>query len=564
MIPILLRPNWLSLKNRWRQGVDLKNQSGRDVVLLVFALLVMAAIYWGTLWALEKVNANPNLAYLPPGQFLALILMFLLVMLVITNVFSAVGALFLSEDLDLVLASPVRPIRFFAGKVLGVALPSSWMPMIFIAPLLMAVGQAYGASFKFYLVALVALIPYFVIPAVLGVSIATILVFLIPVYRVREMLLVLFLLLLATVYFVIDVLSLQWSSLRSAEELLRIVAILSMPSITWLPSNWLANILQELLRSTGAELVLYLLLLYLTAISLSALAFLVVRALHFIAYSRAKNKGAAAKWESRRMQAVLRVLGQALDAKLRALLGKEMRLISRDLGQAVQVLVLLSISLIYLYNLRIFSVVESFPESIRTWWKSFLFVGNTCMGAFITTAFCARFVYPAISLEGRSYWILQSAPLSIGQMMRAKFWSWFVPVAAVSSVFFASGAVAIGADWTIILISLFFSVVMCYGIVGIAIGMGGVFAQFDWEHSSQLAAGFGNFVFMLCAIILIFFSMLPAGVLLWGQSGGENHPVWLVYLLVGGTGCAVLAVNLLAAQLALKKGEQALLGQMAK
>ena len=57
---------------------------------------------------------------------------------------------------------------------------------------------------------------------------------------------------------------------------------------------------------------------------------------------------------------------------------------------------------------------------------------NLGMGAFVTTAVAARFVYPMVSLEGRAWWILRTAPVSLERIWWTKFWMGFVPLSVFS------------------------------------------------------------------------------------------------------------------------------------
>jgi len=44
-------------------------------------------------------------------------------------------------------------------------------------------------------------------------------------------------------------------------------------------------------------------------------------------------------------------------------------------------------------------------------------VANLGLGEFVATAVAVRFVYPMVSLEGRAWWLLRTAPVS-SQMLR--------------------------------------------------------------------------------------------------------------------------------------------------
>jgi hypothetical protein len=67
----------------------------------------------------------------------------------------------------------------------------------------------------------------------------------------------------------------------------------------------------------------------------------------------------------------------------------------------------------------------------------------------------------------------------------------------------------------LIALHAFAAVVICYGIVGLAIGFGALYSHFDWEYSTELAASFGGFVFMLCGIMFVMTSLIPLLVLAW-------------------------------------------------
>jgi len=175
----------------------------------------------------------------------------------------------------------------------------------------------------------------------------------------------------------------------------------------------------------------------------------------------------------------------------------------RDISQVVQIVMLVSICVVYLYNLKIFAAFESVPVGDKIWWQNFLYVSNIMIGAFITTAISTRFIFPSISLEGRGYWILQNAPMHIRELLQAKLLCWLPPVSIISCVLFGAGAFAIKASIIALILNIIAALCISLGIVGLAIGMGAIFVNLGWEHASQLSAGLGNFLFMLASTALI-------------------------------------------------------------
>jgi glucan phosphoethanolaminetransferase (alkaline phosphatase superfamily) len=127
----------------------------------------------------------------------------------------------------------------------------------------------------------------------------------------------------------------------------------------------------------------------------------------------------------------------------------------------------------------------------------------------------------------------------------------------IASLFFALGSFALGAPVYIVVGTSISSWIICYGIVGSGIGFGAMFALFDWEHPSQLSAGFGSFVYMLHCTMLIFLNMIPAWIVLFVPRSmlfGASSPVLeLLFFVV--LGSIMLAVNHGIARWAMERGE---------
>lgn len=565
MVPVVILPKLWAIKNRWRQNRTQFSQLTRDLIILAFCVAVTVSIFHGTISALEKIKEDISFAYLPAPLPLGLVLLFLFVMLLFSNSISALGSFYLGRDLDLILASPLGPRRLFFGKMAEIIGSSSWMAIIFGLPAIAGFASAYGAGWPYLAVVIATLVPYFVIPTALAIIFVTLFTMAIPANRTREILFAIFALVLLGIYLVGKLIFPSGASFQNVNDILRIVSILSMPNTSWMPSYWAATCLGEVLEKSGKDCTPYLIMLYTTAVGLTALAYMLVRILHFSAYSRAKDNQRGVRLSSRRSQSALVRLTPLFDQQFRAIFAKEFKVFARDMTQAVQLLLLLGLCMIYLYNFRILQSVGGLPEATRMWWQGFLVVSNLAMGAFVITAVCTRFVFPSLSLEGQSFWIIQTSPMPIKSLLRAKFLCWLFPVATISSVIFASGALAINAGPHVVIINALSSWIICYGIVGLAVGMGAFFANFDWEHTSQLAASFGSLVFMLFSTLLIVLNLVPSGLLIFlrtlkmaGYTFSDMH--W--YLAVGCAALLLIYLNYTATRWSLNLGEAALRKRM--
>lgn len=523
----------------------------------------MIGIFLGTNWFLALTRSMPALAALPPSQPLGLIFMVLFFMLLLSNLVTALGSLFLSEDLDVILASPISTSTFFFGRFWYICLTSSWMPFLFILPLLVAFGISYDAPIEYYVAAAAILIPYFVLPTALGICFATVMSLLIPASRTRVARLFITGLFFVALYAFIDLIHRGLQTLNNGDELVRILRVMAMPTRLWLPSHWVANCFQTLLRPFGDNAIAELTLLYSTAIAATAAAYLLIDSFHFRAFSNARNNRYSVSIARQSFDARFHQLLFFVRRPFRALILKEFKTVTREITYLFEVFLITGLCVTYLYHLRVFAVLDTVPQESRGWWQNILFILNVAMDAFVATALCTRFVYPSISREGRAYWVTRTSPLSVRDIMRAKFMCWFIPVGIITCIFFALGGYALGAPTIHILLTTVLSWIICYSVVASGIGFGAYFAVFDWEHPSQLSAGFGSFVYMLHCTLLIFLNMIPAWILLFiplnripvlGATTAGRWSIVLIFLLI------TLIANVIITRTILKAGQEQLEG----
>ncbi|MCB0318082.1 MAG: hypothetical protein KDD56_04945 [Bdellovibrionales bacterium] len=515
MIPILLKPIAWGSRNTLLKGKSLSSRKGQEWIILLFSLIVMASIYQGLYTGLSKIRAHENIAYLPPAIPLGLALFMLCGMLCFSSFVNALGAFFQSKDLDLVLSSPISPIRLFVGKLLYVYFASSWMALIFGIPVVLVFAKVYHAGLFFYLYSLLILIPLFLIPCSLSIIGATLLSLFLPAKRTKDILFVALACLLVIGILLAQAFANKGANSIKLNDVLHMISMFSLPREIWMPSNWAAKGMDHLLSANPGNSNLYMYLTWSFAIACTTTAFLCCKFFHFAAYSKAKSSTSGLKLNSRKNVTLTKFFGLFLSSPYRALISKEYKIFARDMSHALQLLLLLGLCMIYLYNFRILSAVQSLPENTRYWWQAFLIIANLGMGSFVISAVCTRFVFPSLSLEGKAFWIIKTSPLSTAELLRAKFWCWLLPIATISSTVFISGALAIDAEPHIVALSGLASWIMCYGIVGIGIGLGAIFANFNWEHSSQLAASFGSLVYMLTSMVMILLCLIPVGVVIF-------------------------------------------------
>lgn len=160
--------------------------------------IILAAMVYSLFYQVGRLSAHPmDLVPVMTGAVNALLLMLL------SSSFGAAFAyLYLSRDLPLLLASPVRPRDVILSKIVEVSVLGSAPFLVFGMPMLLGFGVAWYALPWYYPLVILAVVPLVVLPALVAIVLNLAVSRLIPPYRTRELLAAMSTLLGALVYFI--------------------------------------------------------------------------------------------------------------------------------------------------------------------------------------------------------------------------------------------------------------------------------------------------------------------------------------------------------------------------
>lgn len=563
-IPLLIRPNLQAFVNRWSDRTRSNFERGRDLILIFLSLFVGTVIYVVTKFSIEKMHETPGLTYLPPLHPLSVSLMLLLFMLITSNVASSFIFLFLAKDLDRVMASPISPLKIFMSKFSHIVIISSWMPFVFLLPFLVAFGIHYTAPFYFYLISPFILLPFFIIPAAIGLSLATIVSLILPARRNRIARILFGLLVISMIYGLFSLFKSAFMDESSSIQLTRAIRMFTMPATQWFPSRWVASIFNIILSKKNDSILPEVLLLYSSAIWTVTFSYILIELLLPRAYSNTQIESAAKSINRYSTNRLLLRLLSPLPPLVRQTFLREIRVIVRDVGYLFEVLMLLSLSAIYMANLKSYLVIDKIPLAERASWAFQIFLMNITMNAFIMTSLCVRFVFPSISREGEAFWILTTSPVSRKKILMLKFQCWLVPVIIISEIFLLISASLLKIPWPMLIMYGVSCMGICISIVAAAIGFGAMHSlRGESDHPSQVSGGLGSFVFMIFSVLIIFINLIPICIITTIANFQNETPVSIspIILVVGFLGLG-LYFNIKIGMWALRQGELTLSKQM--
>ena len=155
----------------------------------------------------------------------------------------------------------------------------------------------------------------------------------------------------------------------------------------------------------------------------------------------------------------------------------------RDVSQWSQLLLLLALVLVYLYNFRVLDL-ERIPYMSGVIKNVYAFV-NLGMAGFVMATVAVRFVFPAVSAEGAAFWIIRTAPISLSDFLWSKFWTGLVPVLVLSEGLTVAANQLLGVDPLLKAVTALAIVFMSFALVGLATGLGARYPRFAADNPAR-------------------------------------------------------------------------------
>ena len=511
MIPTLLKPSYFSIKNDFQREYKQRFWN-RTTFATLFVVFILYGLYSLSLSFFLKIRTQDIFTEEVLNSFLSVMLLALLSVTFFSAVISALGSLFSSKELHLLLIAPVSLREIYFAKFSKIYCLATWMFVLIAISFGLGLKFAFHASWLHTFFWIANFFFYSIIPTSLGIMLVIIFSNIIPAERLREVII------LTVILGLFMLLSVDHSTITNSklpESFAKAILIskqFPVSQIEWLPNNQLSKIISKGIFSSELD--------YKSSIILcsSSLLLLISSYLFFKLFflrGWAKSTNTNVQRISYKSD-LLAKFGNFIFSEastIRAFAGKELRSFLRDTTQSVQLLLLLTLTFIYLYNFRVMHASTIMNESHRNIWSIILSIANIIFSGCVISAICTRFVYPSISLEGPSYQILRTTPVSLKEFIKAKFLTWYIPISVIGLILFVSGAWAISADFEIVLVFAFFSLMISASSVALAIGVGGLYARFDWDNPIQVISSFGSLVYMLIAMITLGFNLIPASIL---------------------------------------------------
>ncbi|MBI5933096.1 MAG: hypothetical protein HY867_05265 [Chloroflexi bacterium] len=465
-------------------------------------------------------------------------------------------ALYLSGDMDFLLASPV-PIRaVFVTKLMQAILPNLGFISLFGLPILFGLGASSGYNFLYYPLLVLMMIALALVAAGFSSLLVMLVVRVFPARRAAEV-----------IGFVSATLAITCSQLGnftnamsdnvdiSGEQVNGLANVLARADTLWLPLNWAGRGLVDIGEGR-----------WLTGIPIIILTFGLCAAAFWFSLATAERwyysgwagmqviatKKKSPRVSSPRANAETNLPAwttRLLKPPVRAILSKDILVLRRDLRNLSQLISPLVLGA--LYTVMIFNsggepppgqgeAPDWFMDSFRT----ALSYGNVGMALFVGWMLLTRLAGVGVSMEGKNYWLLKVSPLRVEDFLLAKFLMAYLPSLALGAAFMVLISVVQGISFGVFLYGLLAMIFSLAGLTGLLLGFSAAGANLEWDDPRKMNAGtlgcFGQILsFGFLPLVFLFF-IAPIGLASFFQL--PEIVGYLVGLFIGGGFSAAFTV----------------------
>jgi len=494
-IGLLIRVKIKALANRADQA--LAEAPLKVIAIAVFVLFIWLSLYllFRSIFFVLKQQALASIIAVP--YVFGVFFIALMVMLMLSTAVLIYGGLFRHKESAYLLSSPARPEHIVTIKFVESLFFSSWALLLVGVPLMWAMADLQFVPWHFYPFFLSLFVLFVAIPGAWGLLTAWFVAMFLP-RSVRRGLIVGGIVAGAGgVWWLMT--AWQHSPADSAVWLKQFLAELRFVRSALLPSAWVTAGVTAAVENQPGRAMFYLFIVFANAVFFSWLAVMLTSSTLALAYSRANGAGGrhlrSRTWAS---ALLTRVMFFYVPARLRSVIRKDVRTFLRDPSQWAQMLILFGLLAIYTVNIPTIRLDFATPR-----WQLLISFLNMTAVSLILATFTSRFVFPMISLETDTMWLVGLLPVRTSRIVATKFiFALTVSLlAAVSVTLLSCRTLQVGWSWTLVKLSI--AVACCIGLSGLAVGVGARLPVFGQRNTAKIASGFGGTMNLILSVLFV-------------------------------------------------------------
>ena len=532
----LLRIRVAAVRNRC---LDLhKDALAKALVVILGLILITGVAHAVSFWSFRFIEGFPAIGTALSERLLSLLFLILLVMVGLSTAVIAYASLYLAAETEFLFQNPAPPRLIFFLKLCESVAFSAWATLVLGLPVLVAFGRARKAGAIYYLESGAILLAFLTFCGFAGAAFMLVLLEVVRRWTWRRLLVIGTLLVGIPGWLFLR--SFEFAGLAGDESLQvldRFTAGIAAIRSPFFPGHSASAAVvassgghrEEALFQGGLLLANTLIFLPLFAIYgryRYGRRWLLARdpalGLTRVPAAVPPPVSAAAATPLRAPKA--RDAWFAASSPATALFWKDFLTFVRDPAQISQFILFLLLLAVYVASLL------RIPSDLFGWeWKLLVYFGNLGAISLVLSSFTSRFLFPLLSLEGKSFWVVGLAPVERRHLVLQKAIAGFLVIGALGLAAAIASSLFLGFRGWLFAGSVYTILLAGFCLTSLATGLGAAYPNMDEDNPARIAVGMGgtlNFFASAAAIIAlvaiegvpyILFRPFPPGVAILGS-----------------------------------------------
>lgn len=489
----LLKPRLWSFRNRRASGKRktffLVGLVGLAFWIGIFTIFYRILIYFQGVEGFGDILAS---------KLLSMVLVTFFAILIFSSILTLLSKLYLSSDLVLIHSMPVSSEKIFLARWIESTIDSSWMVFVYSLPIFLSYGIVYQAAPVFYVTVTASILSLCIIASCISAVLVMPAAVLLPAGRIRTVFLLFGSIMLLTLYIAFRLM--RPERLVNPDNFMSVALYLNTlkPSGSpWFPTTWSFDSIYGALSGSVGNTLFHVALSWSFAITMIFFITWISKMIYFYGLSKGQTAHTRFVPSSSRIsrRRTFNYFLNLFSGPTRAFIVKEVKIFFRDRTQWPQIFLVAALIVVYLYNFSVLPLERSPMETIYL--QNILSFLNVGLTAFVLTAIAARFVFPAVSIEGNAFWIVKSAPVSVGTFLWVKFFIYFFPLLLLSEILIVATNRLLQVTPFMMVLSVITTFCLVPGVVSMGVGLGAIYPDFQSENPAQSVTSFGGLVFMI-------------------------------------------------------------------
>ncbi len=437
-------------------------------------------------------------------RFLSMLLYVFFITVNLGNMIVCYATLYKSEEVTFLMGLPVPHHTIFAVKFIDNFFYSSSTLLLLGLALLLGYGSYFGVSPWFYFFTFAAvLLPFMLTAGVFAVIVLMLLIRIASRVGIRWLLAGIMIVYLSAIYIyfsAVNPVNLVQEVMKHYPDVNAYFGYLDPPFVHYLPNHWVSEFLYWSVSGEPARATWHLVTLFCILVTLLLTAWMVARAYYYKSWMSASEARSPGSGRSGFLPVRFMEFGREgmLPRPADAFLRRDFWGFFREPSQWLHLLlmfVLLCVFLVSMSSLEL-RLTQPFLQTI-SYLVVFLFDG------FLVASISLRFVFPALSLEGDSFWCVRSAPVNLRKLYWQKFIGSFLLLVTTAEILSVASTSMLRDSPFLILVGSLCTGFVALGLTALNLGAGAYFATFREKNPIRIASSQGASLTFLAGMVYL-------------------------------------------------------------